>query len=277
MIGALVYKLRAENETSLPFVNGRLMHAAFFKILNDFSPTFGTFIHNEWNIKPFTVSFLEPAGKILSFGDRWAVQRDDKFLWRVTGLNEKILQAALNVPIGEKIRAGGLTLRLEKIICDGNIRADTGVVEVEDFISGVKIFRNVDEISFDFVSPVSFRIDDFDAPYPRADLIFPSLADKWTQAQMPAAADKKIIRELAEKIRLTQWSGESKKFYLSKDRGTLAFRGKFSYSLESLSGDVQKVFLLLAKFGEFAGVGRLTGQGFGQTRVSFTEFAPRKI
>ncbi len=269
MIGALVYKLRAENETSLPIVNGRLMHAAFFKILNDFSPKFGTFIHNEWNIKPFTVSFLEPAGKILPFGDRWAVQRDDKFFWRVTGLNEKILQAALNIPVGEKIRAGGLTLRLEKIICDGNVRADTGVVEVEDLISGVKIFQSVDEISFDFVSPVSFRIDDFDAPYPRADLIFPSLADKWTQAQMPAAADKKIIRELAEKIRLTQWSGECKKFYLSKNRGTLAFRGKFSYSLESLSGDVQKVFLLLAKFGEFAGVGRLTGQGFGQTRVSF--------
>lgn len=269
MIGALVYELRAENETTLPIVNGRLMHAAFFKILNDFSPNFGSFIHNEWNIKPFTVSFLEPAGKNLSFGDRWAIRRGDKFFWRVTGLNKEILQAALNVPIGDKIRAGGLSLRLEKIICDGNIRADSGVVEVEDFISGVKNFRNVDEISFDFVSPVSFRIDDFDAPYPRAELIFPSLADKWTQSQMPVAADKKIIRELAERIRLTQWSGESQKFYLSKDRGTLAFRGKFFYSLESLSGDVQKVFLLLAKFGEFAGVGRLTGQGFGQTRVSF--------
>ena len=270
MIGALVYKLRAENETSLPFVNGRLMHAAFFKILNDFSPTFGTFIHNEWNIKPFTVSFLEPTGNILSFGDRWAVHRGDKFLWRVTGLNEKILQAALNFPVDEKIRAGSLSLRLEKIICDKKIRADTGVVEVEDFISGVKIFHRVNEISFNFVSPVSFRIDDFDAPYPRAELIFSSLADKWTQAQMPVAADKKIIREFAENVRLTQWRGESQKFFLSQNRGTLAFSGNFSYSLENLSGDVQKVFLLLAKFGEFAGVGRLTGQGFGQTLISFT-------
>ena len=35
MIGAVVYKLRAENSARLPIVNGRFMHAAFFKILND--------------------------------------------------------------------------------------------------------------------------------------------------------------------------------------------------------------------------------------------------
>ncbi len=50
----------------------------------------------------------------------------------------------------------------------------------------------------------------------------------------------------------------------------LAFMGKFSYNIESLNNDIQKVFILLAKFGEFAGVGRLTGQGFGQVLLSIT-------
>lgn len=269
MIGALVYVLRAENSVRLPLVNGRLMHAAFFKILNDFSKSLGDFIHNECNLKPFTVSFLEPAEKIPNIEDNWSVRRGDLFFWRVTGLNAEILQAALSVPVSEKIQAGSLSLQVVKKICDGNIRDDTGIVTIKDFIDSAKKFPPAKEIRFDFISPVSFRIDDFDAPYPRPELIFPSLADKWTQAAMPAAVDKKVIRELAAQIRLTHWRGESKVFHLSKNRGTLAFYGNFVYDLEALYHDVRKVFLLLAKFGEFAGVGRLSGQGFGQVHMSF--------
>lgn len=269
MLGAVVYVLRAENSAPLPLINGRLMHAAFFKILNEYSPALCSFVHNEQNLKPFTVSFLESAEDIALVEERRQVRRGEKFFWRVTGLNKEILQAALSVSVGEKIQAGGLILRVEKIICDGNIRIDSGVMSIEDFIFGVKHAPPVKEICFDFVSPVSFRIDEFDAPYPRPELIFASLADKWTQSEMPATVDKKIIRELAAQIRLTQWSGECKKFYFGRDRGTLAFSGQFLYDLEAVSNNLKKVFLLLAKFGEFAGVGRLTGQGFGQTRVSW--------
>lgn len=269
MIGAVVYMLRAENSAPLPLINGRLMHAAFFKIINEYSLTLGSFVHNEQNLKPFTVSFLESAEEIEIVEERRQVRRGEKFFWRVTGLNKEILQAALSVRVGEKIQVGGLILRVEKIICDGRIRADSGVVSVEDFISSVKHAPPVKEICFEFVSPVSFRIDEFDAPYPRPELIFASLADKWTQSEMPATVDKKFIREIAAQIRLTQWSGECKKFYFGRDRGTLAFLGQFFYNVEALNNNFKKVFLLLAKFGEFAGVGRLTGQGFGQARVSW--------
>ena len=268
MIGAVVYALQADNSAPLSPINGRLMHAAFFKILNEYSPALGSFVHNEQNLKPFTVSFLEAAQDVGNDEERRLIRRGEKFYWRVTGLNEDILQAALSVAVGEKIQAGALTLRVEKIICNRNVRADSGIITVEDFIFGVKHAPPAKEIRFDFVSPVSFRIDDFDAPYPRPELIFASLADKWTQSEMPAAVDKKIIRELAAQIRLTQWSGESRKFYFGRDRGTLAFFGRFLYNVAATDNDLNKVFMLLARFGEFAGVGRLTGQGFGQTRVS---------
>lgn len=262
MIGAVIYELSSNNSARLPFVNGRLMHAAFFKILNEFSPSLEKFIHNEMNIKPFTVSFLNPTEKISSVGERWDIRRREKLVWRVTGLNEEILRAASSVPRDYKIQAGALTLSVEKILFD--------IISVDDFISSVKNSPSSKGIRFDFVSPVSFRIDDFDAPYPRAELIFGSLADKWTQAAMPATVDKKIIRELATQIRLTEWSGQSKKFYLAHDRGTLAFRGRFFYNIEKLDLDIRKVFILLAKFSEFSGVGRLTGQGFGQTHINFS-------
>lgn len=47
------------------------------------------------------------------------------------------------------------------------------------------------------------------------------------------------------------WSGESQKFYPAHNRSVLAFLGKFSYNIELLDNDIQKVFILLARFGEF--------------------------
>ena len=47
MIGAVVYILRAENSAPLSPINGRLMHAAFFKILNEYSTALGSFVHNK--------------------------------------------------------------------------------------------------------------------------------------------------------------------------------------------------------------------------------------
>lgn len=265
MIGAVNFTLRAKNSARLPLINGRFMHAAFFKILNETSPALGDFVHNALNLKPFTVSFLDPLEDLERDNDRWLVRRGDKFFWRVTALNEEILRAAISVSVGQELQVGALSLSAEKI------RAEDDFLPVENFIARIKNLPRIKEICFDFLSPVSFRIDNFDAPYPRPELIFSSLADKWTQAAMPADADKKIIRDLAAQIRLTQWDGRAKKFYFARDRGTLAFLGKFFYNVEALDQDLQRVFLLLADFARFAGVGRLTGQGFGQTRVKFLQ------
>ena len=92
--------MTAENSAELKFINGRLMHAAFFQILNSASPQLGSFIHEKMNLKPFTVSFLNPEKNLSSFENFWKVRRGDKFSWRVTGLNEEILQAILSVPVG---------------------------------------------------------------------------------------------------------------------------------------------------------------------------------
>lgn len=261
MIGAVAYELQAKKSARLPMVNGRLMHAAFFKILHEFSPELENFVHEKLNIKPFTVSFLDPLKKISIIEGRWQVRRGDKFFWRITSLNEEIFQATVSISQGYEIQAGDLILTVENF--------NSEVLTDEEFILSVKKLSPVEGIDFEFLTPVSFRIDNFDAPYPRADLIFSSLADKWTQAQMPATVDKKVIKELAAQIRLTEWQGRSKKFYLAQDRGTLAFWGNFRYNLKELKPDVRKVFMLLAKFGEFAGVGRLCAQGLGQTRVNF--------
>ena len=262
MIGSVIFKLTAENFGTLNFINGRFMHAAFFQILNATSPELGSFIHDKMNIKPFTVSFLNPVKELPSDEEQWQVRRGDRFFWRVTGLNEEILQSILAVKVGYQVQVGNLFLTVKKISAEK-------IISVQDLIAEVQNSTTCKNIEFKFLTPVSFRTDNFDAPYPRADLVFPSLADKWTQAQMPIQADKKTLRDLSQDVRLVEWQGRCKKFYFAHDRGTLAFWGKFLYSLDNLPEDVRKLFQLLASFGEFSGVGRLTGQGFGQTQIKF--------
>ena len=109
----------------------------------------------------------------------------------------------------------------------------------------------------------------FNYPFPLAEFVFGSLADKWNQAGMPAAIDRAAVREAAQGVRLLEWQGESRKVYFSSDRGMLAFQGTFTYELKVLPVEMQQIFLLLAQFAEFSGVGRLTAQGFGAARVNF--------
>jgi len=49
-----------------------------------------------------------------------------------------------------------------------------------------------------------------------------------------------------------------------------AFTGKFTYNLEKLTPNEQRLFLLLAQFAVFSGVGRLTGQGLGRVQIQYT-------
>ena len=268
MLGAIVFKLRAENASELPMINGRLMHAAFFSLIRTIDPALEQSLHSQSTVKPFTVSFLEPIGAARSDHNAWSVRRHDEFIWRITVLNDEILRAVLSLNPDHSIVVGGLTLSIDDVITDG--RRDCGVISKSEFIEGVRSSAPPTEITFRFAGPTTFRIDDFDAPYPRADLIFASLVDKWTQSRMPASADKQLIRELSTRIRLTTWSGRSKKIFFGRDRGTLAFWGEFVFNLEPLPSDARKVFLLMARFAEYAGVGRLTAQGFGQTRVFST-------
>ena len=265
MLGASVLKLRAENAAALPMINGRLMHAAFFRLLHEHAPALETALHARQNIKPFTVSMLDPLGAARSDYNAWQVLRHDEFLWRLTVLNEELFRAVLSMPPDQAIQAGALQLRVDDVMVEG--RRDCGAESKVDFIERIRASAAPKDIAMRFASPTTFRIDDQDAPYPRAELIFGSLADKWEQSEMPASADKQLIKELASGLRLTTWSGQSKKIFFGRDRGTLAFWGEFNFNVERLSTDERKVFLLMAHFAEYAGVGRLTAQGFGQTRV----------
>ena len=266
MLGAVIYKLRALNSSPLPLINGRLMHATFFNLLHEHCPALEHSLHDMSSAKPFTVSMLDPLGKARTEHSAWQVRRHDEFIWRLTSLDDDLLRAELTMPLGQTICVGDLMLSLEEVIADG--RPDCGLISKHDLIAQARSSPLPIELTLRFTSPTTFRIDDRDAPYPRSDLIFSSLADKWAQCGMPATIDRQLIRSLSTDAVLTLWSGQSRRIYFARDRGALSFWGEYVFNVERLEPTARRVFELLSRFAEYSGVGRLTAQGFGQTRVA---------
>lgn len=277
MIGAILYRLRAETPARLPSFHGRLMHGLMFHLLQEQSAELATFLHDELDYKPFTVSLLqESPGQAYGMEVRrgrdhrelpFCVQEGRTYYWRVTALHEGLLQLLLSLPVGTCLHVGDAALRLEEIIADG--RYDTGVVDENELVAGALSVPDVQRIAFRFRSPVAFRNYDRDYPLPLPDLVFGSLADKWVQMEMPLELDRKGVREAAMAIAPLEWQGMSRKVYFGHDRGTLAFAGIFAYTLRELPDEMKRVFLMLSQFAVFSGTGRLTAQGFGQTRMEW--------
>lgn len=276
MLGAIVYKLRAENTARLAKFHGRLMHGLMFHLLQTYSAELASFIHDELDYKPFTVSLLqENTNQQYELAKRhtgnkaevFSIQEGRAYFWRVTSLNDTLLQFLLTLPLGTEFKAGEAMLKLEAVIADGQYH--TGVVAENDLVAEALSLPAVTRIAFRFNTPVAFRNYDRDYPLPLPDMIFGSLADKWTQLEMPLGIDRKAVREAALGISPLEWQGLSRKVYFGHDRGTLAFTGVYAYDLRNVSEDMQRIALMLAQFAEFSGVGRLTAQGFGQTQIDW--------
>ena len=112
MIGAAVYRLIAGQDGKMPETQGRLLHAAFFQIINNYSSEMAENIHSNVCFKPFTVSELFPLKKAESIGKCIFVQKGDVFHWRVAGLNENVLQACWQCLKDKSCRQAGFPCEL---------------------------------------------------------------------------------------------------------------------------------------------------------------------
>ncbi len=267
MLGAAVLYLRAGENGSLPEFTGRVMHGVFFKTLANISTELADFVHDELNVKPFSVSELIGQQKRRYINGKFKVKQGERFKWRIATLNEDILQAIAHIPLNYQFQVNKIPMLLERIIIDGEKEVGTGVIGDEEFIAACLSMEKFSSLKVRFLAPTTFRVNRSDYPLPIPRLFFASLADKWQQAGMPANIDKEAIKELAEKVYPSYWQGKSSKTYLAVNRGIRTFMGEFVYELSDLSLEERQVMLLLAQFGCFAGCGRMTGQGLGQIEV----------
>lgn len=270
MIGAIVYRLRAVNAARIPEAHGKLLHGLLFRQLQQFSPELSAFVHDELNIKPFTTAYLRWIGRTPKKDDgTYFVEPNTICLWRVTALYDILLPPLLEWKVGSELRIGAALFVLEKVMADSKESEEAGLLDENELIAACLAVQSIRNITFRFLSPVSFRYFSDDMPLPRPEFIFGSLADKWNQAEMPFPISKEEIKILASQCKLIQWEGRSCKTYFTQKQGVNGFVGMFRFDLCELKPFDRRLLLLLAQFSTFSGVGRLTGQGLGQTRITY--------
>ena len=268
MLGAVVYTLEAEQSGWLPEFSGRVMHGVFFRMLQEASQELASYVHEQMKMKPFTVSSLQ-GKKYKPVRGKIYVKQGDVFQWRVTGMHESILQAMLQTEPGDVLQVNSLPMQVKSLTADGEQNPRAGFLAENDLLGLSLGEENFSRLTIDFISPTAFRVDVVDYPMPLPWLVFPSLAEKWQQLDMPAEIDKAQVRELSEKVYIEHWSGRTKSVYLTPQTGVNTFTGTFSYNLSQLAMEERQVLLLLAQFGVFAGCGRMAGQGLGQMKVTY--------
>lgn len=259
--------MRAMEDCQLPPFHGKLLHGALFSLMNQYSSQLASFVHDKVTIKPFTVSQLLELEDIKARYKLHRVKAGDIFSWRVTFLREELAEFILGMPVGINIRIGRREFRLEKVIADGS--SGTGVIDEMELISSVLEIDDIRRISIRFLSPTSFRENEHDYLLPLPAMVFGSLADKWDSMAMPVDLNQFKVRQLASGINITEWQGGSVIVPINPSFSIAGIKGKFVYDINELEEEQRKIMLLLAQYGTIAGVGRMSGHGFGRIGVSF--------
>lgn len=270
LIGAVVIQFRNQKGAYLEKWHGRFAHAALLQAIGQADSDLATDLHDMLGTKPFSISPLWPLreGK----NSKYRLETGENAYIRIATWHPRVWNVLSHLETGSVWHVGRLTLEVEKILIGPDAHPRSGYLTVDDLIRGVFSQPACKEISFHFLSPVSFRKSGTNVDYPVADpvLIWGSLANKWNQGDLPVDLDVESIKSMATKVFPTKWKGQTSRIFFGRDRGLVGFTGTYSFSLELLNIEEQHTLLTLAQFALFAGVGRLTGQGLGQTDVTFS-------
>ncbi|ORU00261.1 CRISPR repeat RNA endoribonuclease Cas6 [Anaerovibrio sp. JC8] len=266
-LGRIVYRVQATEKCRVPVVNGKLLHGAVFKLLKSQSEGLATELHNALQVKPFTVAPLHiNQGEQTEDISHYSVQQGECAEISITAFSEDVLHIFLNVPEGYVFQIGKANFELQSVFKATSEHPEAVLLTKKEFMDSMP--PKVPElVTLRYVSPTTFRLDTSDYPFPEPRMVWGSLAMKWNQFDMPEPLDVAECKAMAEKVVPWKWKGNTERLRYNKNIAVTGFVGEFTYSLYNLDDEQKKIFYRLAYFAQFAGVGRMTAQGMGQTRL----------
>lgn len=254
---AIAIELAAAERTFLPVGLGRALHSQVMNWLSLGDSHLANTIHTRQTM-PFSLSELKGFRRKPS-DHKTKTQPGDKFYFRIGVLDGDLLPPLLN----------GLTIWGTKPIslanCPFVIRQIYSMpgshpqVGSSDYHLLAKTPQSTDDIRLRFLTPTSFKQQQSVQPFPLSELVFGSLGRRW-DAFAPAELRFGAIT----------WQGlvsafELKTQVLKMEGGPeIGSVGWVRYRFPNL--EQARVATILAHFAIFAGVGRKTAMGMGQTR-----------
>ncbi|MBD2458954.1 CRISPR-associated endoribonuclease Cas6 [Nostoc sp. FACHB-87] len=250
---AVVIELGAASQQPVPVSLGRALHAQFMDWLTLADPQTADIIHHA-QISPFSLSGL------IGYRRQIKTKLGDNFIFRICLLDGNLIDLLLqgldkwdNQPL--YLGNCPFVIRNSYTLPGTHPLADTS-----DYAKLANIDPVSDEITLKFLSPTSFKQKQEVQPFPLPELVFNNLLRRWNffapqEIRLPSVEWKAVV------------SGyELKTFALQLEvGGEIGAEGWVRYRFND--NEQAKIATVLAHFAHFAGVGRKTTMGMGQTSI----------
>lgn len=250
---AIIIKLVASKPGALPANLNRAAHAQVITWITQADPELGDYIHSTQDT-PLSISDLIGDHKL------GQTKAGDEFLLRVG-----ILQGDLLAPLlkgieqneARKVDIANLPFSITGICA---MPGSHPLVGTDQYSALAKMPRMNQEIVLDFLSPTSFKQEQYIQPFPLPHNVFGSLLKRWNTFAPKDYAFPQI-----------EWKGlvaayESKSKVIKMKGGPqIGSVGWVRYQFPNV--EQAHIANVLAHFAYFAGVGRKTAQGMGQTHL----------
>ena len=267
---SLVLNLVPRSPIPKAHLTGRHLHALFLDLVRSHSPNLATTLHGQTKQKSFTLSPLQPHTKLqhnpgtLQWNYSHAIPEGTHCWWRITLLEDSLFTQLANLWLGlgsqQQWHLGGSPLQISQVI---------GTQHTDQPWAGYSSYAQLyDEASdrnrklhFRFCSPVTFRISDYDSSLPTRDRVFRSLLKRWNHySQTP------FPETLIEHIYPAAYNIHSDVAIDSRSK-LIGCIGDVTFQVlgKAVSPKTIQQINALAQFSLFAGIGRKTSMGMGQT------------
>jgi CRISPR-associated endoribonuclease Cas6 len=203
-------------------------------------------------ISPFSISGL------MGYHKGHAYQPGDNLYFRISLLDANLLNPLLQ---GIEIWGSKPVFFAQKQFITRNIYTLPGTHSAtiaSSYESLATISQSLDDITFKLLSPTSFKQANSIQPFPLPDLVFGNLLRRWNTF---APQQLKFNHNL-------QWQGLVSAYDLKTHTHNLETRteiGAQGWIRYKFSDEQKHITTTLAYFAEFAGIGRKTTMGMGQT------------
>ncbi len=250
-------------------LSGRHLHALFLDLVRSHNPELATILHGQTTQKAFTLSPLQTnittqqSPETLQWSYRNAIPAGSLCWWRITLLDDTLFAQLAHLWLGldkqQQWQLGGSPIQVTRVIGTQQLGQPwAGYVGYQQLYEQAS--DRTRKLPFKLCTPTNFRISDYDSSMPTRDRVFKSLLKRWNHySNIPFEPD--IISHI--------YPGE----YSIHSEIAIDSRSKFIGCVGNLSfnilGDLMpstvKQINALAAFSLYAGVGRKTPMGMGQT------------
>ncbi len=266
MLASFVVYLTPNRVAPLGRSIGKSLHGLFLHLVRQASPELSERLHERKGVKPFTVSPLR--GEFSRVEDALAVTPDRTYWVRYTTLSEEVFNALAEILLGKFFHGQQVSISRQAF----NL-VDIGIEPEKNnrwgrLSSYQALYEANDQersIALGFYSPTTFRQGKLNLLFPLPLSVFGSYVRKWRAfSGLPLSED--LLDFVAEQVAAEEHTLQSRVVHYGPSSSVGGFTGHCRYRI--LADDPQKIRELnvLAEFAFFAGTGRMTTMGMGQTR-----------